>query len=290
MKILVTGASGFIGLNLVRGLAADGGHRIYALYHNHSVAEKLPGTDWTSCDLAKPGFSGDFPGEIDAIYHLAQSPHYKSFPDHVADLFAVNVQGTLELLEYARTAGCKNFIYASSGGIYGYGDTGFVEVAPLNPVSFYLSTKNVGEILVENYREYYTVVILRPFFAYGPGQKDRLIPNIVESVRSGRPIMIHNQTGIRINPIYVDDAVTAFVRALDLKESRKINVAGGEVLCLADIAKTVGEKLDREPEFEFVNAPNPPHLVGDITRMKEVLGLEPRITFDEGISRTIGAL
>src|SRR6202020_2899336 len=103
------------------------------------------------------------------------------------------------------------------------------EDASPRPGNFYAVSKLVGEQVVDQFRDVLTVASLRFFFIYGPGQRNMLVPGLMETVRSGRPVPIAGDQGIRINPIYVDDAAAAVRGALQLDESGVFNVAGPEV-------------------------------------------------------------
>jgi nucleoside-diphosphate-sugar epimerase len=127
-----------------------------------------------------------------------------------------------------------------------------------------------------------TVIILRPFFIYGPRQSPHmLIQRLVASVAAGRPVTLQGAQGLRINPLHVEDAARAFARALDLEESSTVNVAGSEVLTLREIATTIGKVVGREPIFEEVDAP-PRHLVGDTKKMHQILCV-PVVPFASGV-------
>jgi len=225
---------------------------------------------------------------VDAVIHLAQSSHFREFPAFAGDVFNVNTASTLRLLEYARTAGAKSFVYASSGGIYGYGDEGFKEDEPIpqkDNLGFYLGTKLCSEVLAETYAPYMQIIILRFFFVYGPGQRnDMLLPRLVRSVREGNPILLRGKDGIRLNPIYVEDAANAVSRALMLRVSHKINIGGAEVLSIRRIGQLIGGVLGTEPVFEAGDDAEPRHVIGDIHKMIRLLGA-PEVSFEQGIAR-----
>ncbi|HZT54347.1 MAG TPA: NAD(P)-dependent oxidoreductase, partial [Gaiellaceae bacterium] len=196
MRILVTGAGGFIGRRLIERL--EGEHEV------HPVVRRAPDDrrPWIVQDLAQPLDARRLPSRIDAVIHLAQSRRYREFPSGAADMFAINVESTFRLLEYARHAGTQIFVYASTGGIYGYSYEALVETAPANPLNFYLTSKHIAESLVANYQAFFHTVVFRFFFVYGPGQEGMLVPTLLEKVRKGDQISIAGRPGQRINPIY----------------------------------------------------------------------------------------
>lgn len=113
-----------------------------------------------------------------------------------------------------------------------------------------------------------------------------LVPRLVQTVREGRPIILHGREGLKINPTYVTDAASSVCRSLELRESHKINIAGPEVLSLRQIGQQIGEVLKREPIFEVQENIKPQHLVGDIKKMIHFLG-PPVVRFREGIAKYI---
>jgi UDP-glucose 4-epimerase len=114
-----------------------------------------------------------------------------------------------------------------------------------------------------------------------------LMPRLVKNVRDGTAIFLHGGDGIRLNPVHVDDAVTAITRALELPESRLINIAGPEVTTLRRVGEEIGRQVGREPVFNVDKITQPNHLVADINRMSRVLG-EPKVDLERGIAELIG--
>ena len=122
MKILVTGAAGFVGRRLVP-LLASAGHHVLALIHRPLDSQVRVSFERYSVDVLQIDLGADplgsLGGGFDAVIALAQSQHFRDFPDHAEEIFAVNVSAHLKLLEWSRITGVRRFIYASSGGIYG---------------------------------------------------------------------------------------------------------------------------------------------------------------------------
>jgi UDP-glucose 4-epimerase len=285
MKILLVGATGFIGKHLVDSLRRR--HQVFALAK--SVPRDVPSNvQWIVGDLTRPLECSRLPGRIDGVVHLAQSEHFREFPKHSVELFQVNTVSTLLLLEYARTARARRFIYASSGGIHGSSDYCFTEddaIKQRGELGFYLGSKLCSEILCDCYASFMNVVILRFFFVYGPGQRESmLVPRLVHCVREGLPIRLQGKNGIRINPTYVSDAVEAITAALTLKTSQKINIGGPQVLSLRRIGEIIGDALGKKAKFKRNQKVEPQHLIGDIRKMSAML-LRPKVRFQIGIRR-----
>ena len=284
MKILLTGATGFIGGRLVDELAAR--HELIAL--GRSRPEGV--ADWIEHDLASPLQPSALPGRIDAVVHLAQSRRYREFPDGAGDMFAINVQSTFSLLEYARSAGAHCFVFASTGGMYAHSYERLVETAPVKPIDFYLSSKYAAELVAANYQQVFRTIVLRFFFVYGPGQRGMLVPRLLERVRAGEPVVVEGERGVRINPIYVTDAVRVFEPALSLERSDVFNVAGDEIVSIEELVAAMGSVTGRQPIVEHGPRSLDGDLVGDNARMKDVLGVVPQVTLEEGLAATFAEL
>lgn len=297
MKILITGAAGFVGRRLAAALAGAG-HEIVALvkreipgadrYYFASERIRVLVADVTRLDMAA------LPSGVEAVYTLAQSSMFRDFPARAEEIFKTNVTASLRLLEWARQAGVRKFVHASSGGIYGGRlDARFQEADLLavdSPLGFYLGTKLCSEVLFQNYRQFFeTAVILRPFFIYGPGQRrDMFVTRIIESVAEGRPVSLQGRDGLKINPVYVDDAVQAFVNSLAVDGCRIFNVAGPSIVTLRELAQLIAARVGRAPVFQVDEAAQPVDYVATTTQAARALGAATT-TLERGIALTLGS-
>lgn len=267
MRILITGANGLLARPLVRLLARQ--HEVHATAHA-APSEIVPGVHHSTLDLARDDFTARLPAGIDVVVHLAQSSHYRGFPDAAPDIFAVNTAATARLLDYAHKAGVGQFIFFSTGGLYQPGDREVDENSPLLPLqglNFHFASKLSGEALANCYAGLMRIAVVRPFFIYGRGQRRSMfIPRLVDQIREGTPIFLDGPDGIRLNPIHVDDAA-AFVLQLVAKNlSGLFNMAGPEVVSIRDICTTIGQHLGVQPAY--TQRENPPlHLVSSIRKM-----------------------
>ena len=112
-KYAIIGASGLIGSHLTKKLVTSS--EVYA-FSRSSLTFKHPHLKWVKCDLEKGSFVDHIPRDSDAIIYLAQSEHFREFPNKTLEIFNVNVQRYLETLQYATHHDIKHVIYASSGG------------------------------------------------------------------------------------------------------------------------------------------------------------------------------
>jgi UDP-glucose 4-epimerase len=278
MRILLTGATGFIGRHLLPSLSAE--HEVYAVARGEAAG---PATQWIHHDLSGRLDPGVLPKSVDAVVHLAQSKRYRDFPDGAADVFAVNVGSTFDLLEYARAAGASRFLYASTGGVYGSSDRMLMESDRLDPLNFYLSSKCSGEALVAGYRGLFNTIVFRFFFVYGRGQTGMLVPTLVDRVSGDETITIDGEPGLRVNPIHVSDAIRIFEPALTLGRSELVNVAGDEIVTITELVRVIERASGRTASIEYTDSALPGDLVASNERMKEVLGVHPRMSLHDGI-------
>lgn len=282
-RILVAGATGFIGSRLVEKLRSESRHEIFAL--TKTKRDPVNGIRWIIQDLSKSFDSSLFPKSLDAIIHLAQSKHYKQFPQHADDIFGINIHGTFQLLEYGRKCGITHFIFASTGGVYGFSFEKFIETDPVGPLNFYLTSKYSAELMISNYKDFFNTIVFRFFFVYGPGQHHRLIPDLLEKAKESKPITIEGNPGIRINPIYVDDLVRVFEPALQLQGPDLINVAGEEIVTMTELVNLLARVPGEKAVINYTDHQSQGDLVGDNSRMKKLLKIVPQITLFDGLQR-----
>lgn len=288
--LLLTGASGLIGRAALSRLSQS--HRVFALSREEpSLA--LPGQAQVIVHDLRSLEDPPLTQACDTIIHLAQSPRYRDFPQGASDVFELNVGATQRLLDWGRRHGVKRFVYASSGGVYGFGQNIFDETATPQDgaaVGHYIASKYCGELLARAYSREMTVIVLRFFFVYGPEQRQTmLIPRLIDSVLQDRPITLAGEHGLRLNPIYVDDAAAAIEAAVGLEASEIINVAGPQILSLREIATLIGEAAKKSPRFDIRAGEQPKHLLGSTRKMERLL-ITPQIGFKEGIERTFATL
>ena len=216
MNLLITGSSGLIGGHVLESLSDIQGKK-YCISRSGIEVES---EDFIhiNLDISEPNFAKDLPKDVDCIIHLAQSPFYQEFPEHVDHVFNVNLNATHELLEFGYKLKIKNFIYASSGGIYDSSDDLISEQNSFKQYSalgHYLATKLSSEIFVSQFSNFFNTQILRFFFVYGPRQHKRmLIPRLIDNVYRGNEINIFGEKGIKINPIYGEDAAHALTKSI----------------------------------------------------------------------------
>ena len=285
MRIILTGATGFIGPHLVRSLASS--HELVCLVRDPSRLPTATPVTAVQGDLAISDGLAALPEHADAVLHFAQAN--VPFPDGANELFEVNATSTVRLADYARRAGATHFVYASSGNVYAQDAAPLSEEGPVRPQGLYALTKQISEGILNCYDTYFSVCVLRLFAPYGPSQTGRMIPGIIGRVRARQQVMLTNGGQPRINPIYIDDVVRVVNQALSLAGHHVVNIAGPEVVSVADIANIAGQALEVETQFEHKTDPTVWNLIADTTRLHTLFDLPGLVTPAEGIRRMVEA-
>jgi UDP-glucose 4-epimerase len=282
VRVLVTGATGFIASHLIPQLAEDE-HEVLALGHDPARIPSLESVVPLEVDLLQTHDLRHLPA-AHVVVHLAQAN--TSAPGSASQLFAVNTASTAHLLEYALHVGAQHFVYASSATVYGFGSRPFLETDTTRPHDFYSATKIASEALIAAYRERFRTTIMRLVAPYGPGQVNRLIPRLIARVREGHPITLNDGGRPKLNPIFIADVVRAIERDLEAAGHRVVNVAGDEPVTIRDLGLLIGAVLGEEPVFE----PGAARVVGDLVANNDLLHElldEPLIPLSDGLARTV---
>ena len=284
MTLVVTGATGVLGTALLPVLTQRDDD-VVGLCRPGTEPPVVDGVRWVAQDLAAP-LSDDLPGSVDGVFHLAQSPRFREFPDGAVHVIEVNTMATTRLLDYCRRAGGRTFVFASTGAVPGASPNPITESDPPAPSNLYAISKYASELIVEQHRSVLAAHSLRYFFIYGPAQKAMMMPGIIGRVRNGQAVQLAGENGISINPVYADDAARATAAALDLDEGATINVAGPEIVTIRQIAEAIGAELGRVPTFQ--NVDEQPDFIASIDRMSRLLGA-PTTSPREGLARMVAA-
>ncbi|MDQ3680156.1 MAG: NAD(P)-dependent oxidoreductase [Actinomycetota bacterium] len=288
MKILVTGASGFLGRRLTRELVA-GGHEVTALGRTlpepvepFGGAELVVGdiTDQASLERVRRGMPGP-----EAIVHLAGLVPRSRDEDLPGAMAGVNVGGTVNLLEVFGPV-VTRFVYASTAEVYGLPQVPgpISEGTPPDPPSYYAASKLAAEVFCEVYgkRHSLPVAVLRLSVLYGPGDRiNRAIPNFVRSALSGRNLQVHGGEELR-DYLYVDDAAEALRLAVLGKAPGTFNIGSGRATSIREVAQAVIERIGGDLSVEVLPRTKvASDIVMDITRAQADLGFRPRYFFPD---------
>jgi len=308
MNILVTGCCGFIGTNFVRFILRERPNwnmvNLDALTYagnreNLKNEENNPHYKFFKGDITneKDIFaSGDLlPGKPNAIVHFAAESHVDNSIKNPGVFIRTNVEGTLNLLKYAKEKGIRH-LQVSTDEVYGtLGSTGyFTEETPLAANSPYSASKAGADLLVRAWHETYKLdtVITRCSNNYGPYQfPEKLIPLAVTNLMQGKKIPVYGK-GLNIRDwLHVEDHCRGILLALEKGESGRIyNIGGSNEWKNIDIAKELVKimKMD-ESQIEFVTdrLGHDLRYAIDATRIRKELGWEPKYTFSTGLPETV---
>lgn len=268
-KVLVTGATGLLGFELIHRLALN--FEVFKLVKTYN---KELGENQIVHNFLDEFDEKILPVKIDYIYHLAQFRDFKNFPENSSEIFKVNTLSTLNLINYGSRSGVKKFVYTSTGGLYkgiSFPISESHSIKKPQELDFYCASKLSSELLISSYSKFMDVQILRPFFIFGPRQSDQmLIPRIIKSIRNNDSIYLAGEHGININPIYVKDAVSILIRLLEVPGSNLFNIAGNERISISELAFMVSEIIGKKPNFTYQSSQM--DLVGDNELVRNVLG------------------
>jgi len=281
MRVLITGASGFIGRRLVARLS--GRHEVLAVVRERQKPAPVAPVFEVVVDLAQQLNAKLLPPAVDVIIHLAQANVL--FPDFANELFAVNTSATQRLLDYARGSGARQFILASTGDVYGRRLGLSKETDAVHPANYYAATKHSAELLAQAYFGFLQVCILRLYQPYGPDQSDRLIPRLADRIRRHEAVRLNEDARPHMTPIYIDDVTRAIELAMDCSFSGMLNVAGDCVVTVRELAVEIGRVLEIEPIFEATGE-QCSDFMGDNNLMRTVLGDWSMVALKDGLSRT----
>jgi UDP-glucose 4-epimerase len=301
MKVLITGGAGFIGSHLTECLLA-GGHGVRVLDNlSTGKRENLPDSaevEFRRGDIRDRAEVAAAVQGVDAIVHLAAVASVQASIDDPVSTHETNFDGTLYLLEAARRANIRRFLYASSAAVYGDNAAlPLAEDASLKPLSPYAADKLAGEHYLAFYFNKFGLqtTAFRFFNIFGPRQDPSspysgVISIFIERSRRGEPVTIFGDGRQTRDFVYVGDLAGLLVEALSVPATagQVINVGRGRQSSLLDLL-VVLEKLTNRP----VVRQHAPARVGDIvhscadtTRLKSLLGKVPATELDAGL-RTI---
>lgn len=268
MKVLVIGSHGYMGGHLMRGLAIEGMEPEGASTSDGSGIEPVSGLLPESFQINE---------DVSVVIYVAQSPYYRQMPDKASHVFAVNSLSPVRAAVAARRAGVRRFIYVSTGTVYAPSFLPLAETAPLRRDNLYAMSKLHGEEALSLFRQYMDVVVVRPFGIYGPGQKGRMVPNLISSVRRGAPIDLQPKSddpdddgGLRISLCHIDDAVNVLIGIAKTGGPAYLNLAGVEAMSIREMALIIGQMLGRTPNFSITSNPRDSDLIADISALQKI--------------------
>jgi dTDP-glucose 4,6-dehydratase len=309
MRILITGAAGFLGSHLCERLL-HAGHEVVGMDNFVTGSpDNLAGLSGT------PGFSfirhdvSDFifvPGKVDAVLHFASpaspnplSPYgYVNLPIQTMKAGALGTHNTLGVAR----ANHARFLLASTSEIYGdplehpQSETYWGHVNPIGTRSVYDEAKRFAEALTMAYHRFHGIDtrIARIFNTYGPRMHlddGRVVPNFLQQALTGQPLTIYGDGQQTRSFCYVDDLMDGILRLLLSDEHLPVNIGNPVELTILEFAEKINQLVGNQAGIVYKLADrqesDPQRRRPDITRARSILGWEPKINLEEGLKRTL---
>jgi UDP-glucuronate 4-epimerase len=324
MKILVTGAAGFIGMHVVQRLAARGdavvGIDNLNAYYDPALKQArlarladLPRFRFERLDIVDgAALDALFEREkFDRVVHLAAQAGVRYSIDRPLAYGDSNLAGFLNILEACRHHPVQHLVYASSSSVYGgnakmpFSESDSVD----HPVSLYAATKKANELMAHTYSHLYGIPTtgLRFFTVYGPwGRPDMAYFSFTRAILEGKPIAVYNDGRMMRDFTYIDDIVDGVVAVLDKPATpdpgfdplapdpgrsrapyRVFNIGNQEPVALGDFIATIERSLGVEAIKEF-KPMQPGDVVAthaDVSALKAWTGVAPRTALADGLQR-----
>ncbi len=287
-KILVTGASGFIGTHLCNRLAALG-----AQVHGVSRTQRSGAgvSRWWQVALDDQRATGDLVRAVepDMIYHLASFVSGSRAMEHVVPALRANLMSTVNLLESATDTGCRRIVLTGSL------EETQGEASAVVPASPYAAAKSAASAYARMFHALYAtpVVTARLFMVFGPDQKDlsKLIPYVTRSLLRGEAPQLMSGTR-EVDWIFVDDVVDAYL-ALATKagiEGKSFDVGSGELSSVREVVMKLVEIIGAQvqPVFGSLNdRPMERVRVADVAHTRQSIGWSPKTALIDGLTKTV---
>jgi UDP-glucuronate 4-epimerase len=310
MKVLVTGAAGFIGMHCAARLAARGDRVLgidnlspyYAVELKRDRLRELQGKgdfsferlDIADAQALEQAFARAQP---EAVLHLAAQPGVRYSLDNPGSYVQSNLVGFANLLEACRRHPPRHLVYASSSSVYGtnaklpWSETDNVD----HPISLYAATKKANELMAHTYSHLHALHAtgLRYFTVYGPWGRPDMSPMLfARAIMEGRPIQVFNYGDMQRDFTYVDDVVEATLRVLDrpapgAPPHRIFNVGNHQPVRLLDYIAMLERALGRKAvkEMKPMQPGDVPATYADTRALQEAVGFAPATPLAEGLAR-----
>ena len=326
MKILVTGAAGFIGFHLAQRLIKEGKQvvGIDNLNDYYDVCLKRdrlklldgePNFQFQEVDLAdRPAMEELFEdGHFGQVVNLAAQAGVRYSIENPHAYVDSNLVGFVNILEGCRRSGVEHLVYASSSSVYGANSTTPFSVHHNvdHPISLYAASKKANELMAHTYSHLYGLPTtgLRFFTVYGPwGRPDMAMFKFTKAILEGTPIDVYNNGKMRRDFTYIDDIVEGIFRVIDATAEpnpdwfsgqpdpgtsdapyRVYNIGNNQPVELMHLIETLEDTLERTAEKNFMpmQPGDVPETYAEVDDLIEAVGFAPNTTIEEGIARFV---
>ncbi|AYF79368.1 UDP-glucose 4-epimerase [Nocardia yunnanensis] len=296
MRVLVTGAAGYLGGAVVRALGAAGHQPVALIRPGGSVA--AADVEVRAADLLDAEGLRRAVTDVDVVCHLAGLTRARESFDEPLRYFRVNVGGTVTLLEAMAEAGVRGLVFSSTCAVYGSPDRQpMTEDLPVAPPHPYASSKVAAEAVVEAQARggaLGALVLRLPNLAGGDDRDPtRLIPRVLAAARTGTPLAVNGDGSAVRDYLHVDDAAAAFVAAVERMPEpggfARYNLGSGRGTSILDVVAAVEHVTGRRvPLVHNPPALEPQILIADAARAVAELGWQPKLSDLDTIIASLG--
>jgi UDP-glucose 4-epimerase len=300
MNFLITGAAGFLGSTLANRLAREG-HQVRGLddLSTGDPQALSPDVLFTRGDVNDRPKLWTLLQDVDCVYHLAARVSVPESILYPREYNAVNVGGTVSLMEAMRDVGVRRVVFISSGAVYGdQGQQPLSEKAHPNPRSPYAVSKLAAEYYVRTIGDLWGIetVGLRVFNAYGPGQHlpashPPVIANFLRQAVRGGTLVVHSEGNQTRDYVFVDDVVRGMLAAATAPgiNHGAINIGSGVETSVKELVRLVLETANSKAEVIYNPRTDPgvSRMCADLALARERLGYQPRYPLAEGLRLTL---
>ena len=300
-RALVTGGAGFLGSHLCDALLAEGwsvvvfDNLITGRLSNIEHLRTEPRFEFVEKNVSEP-FD---PGKVDYVFHFASPASPVDYMEHGIETLKAGSMGTFHALEVANKYGAKYFISSTSEC---YGDplehpqkeTYWGHVNPIGPRSVYDEAKRFSEAVTMAYRRYHNVDthIARIFNTYGPRMQlndGRVVPNFMKQAIRGEDLTVYGDGSQTRSFCYVSDEIDGFMRLAKSDEHLPVNIGNPNEFTIRECAKMVLQVTGSKSRIRHEALPqdDPRQRRPDITKARTLLGWEPKIELEEGLTLSL---
>ena len=302
MRILVTGAAGFLGSHLCDRLLADG-HRVIGMdnYITGTPANLAHLTHHAAFQFVRHDVTTfiEVDGPLDGVMHFASPASPVDYLELPIQTLKVGSLGTHKALGLALAKRAR-FLLASTSEVYGdplvhpQPEAYWGNVNPVGPRGVYDEAKRYAEALTMAYHRFHEVDtrIVRIFNTYGPRMRlrdGRVVPNFIQQALRGEPLTVYGDGAQTRSFCYVSHLVEGIVRLFESSEVMPVNIGNPNETTILTFAKKINELTGNKAGIVFRPRPvdDPSQRCPDITRAKRILDWEPKVGLDEGLETTI---
>jgi dTDP-glucose 4,6-dehydratase len=302
MRVLITGAAGFLGSHLCERFLADG-HEVVGLDnfitgHPDNIASLAGVTGFTFVrhDVSTPIYIA---GELDGVLHFASPASPVDYLEFPIQTLKVGSLGTHNALGVAKAKNAR-FMIASTSEVYGdplehpQSERYWGHVNPVGPRGVYDEAKRFAEAMTMAYHRYHNVDtrIVRIFNTYGARMRPhdgRVVSNFIVQALTGEPLTVYGDGSQTRSFCYVDDEIEGIYRLFHGGDANPVNVGNPDEYTIAELARIVLELTGSDSPIDYRPLPtdDPRQRRPDITRARTLLGWEPQVPVREGVARTI---